>query len=40
MRSAPMTEDHFLRAIFENPASAAATWLVLADWLVGHLPCV
>jgi uncharacterized protein (TIGR02996 family) len=28
-----MTEDHFLRHILDDPASAPATWLVLADWL-------
>jgi uncharacterized protein (TIGR02996 family) len=28
-----MTEDDFLRAIAEDPPSAATTWLVLADWL-------
>src|SRR5215470_16282585 len=28
-----MTEDDFLRHILEDPGSAAATWLVLADWL-------
>jgi uncharacterized protein (TIGR02996 family) len=28
-----MTEDAFLQAILDDPDSAAATWLVLADWL-------
>ncbi len=28
-----MTENDFLQAIIDDPASAAATWLVLADWL-------
>jgi uncharacterized protein (TIGR02996 family) len=28
-----MTEEAFLQAILDDPASAAATWLVLADWL-------
>src|SRR3954469_12090071 len=28
-----MTGDDFLQAIDEDPASAASTWLVLADWL-------
>jgi uncharacterized protein (TIGR02996 family) len=28
-----MTEDDFLKAIAADPPSAAATWLVLADWL-------
>jgi uncharacterized protein (TIGR02996 family) len=28
-----MDEEAFLRSIAEEPASAAATWLVLADWL-------
>jgi uncharacterized protein (TIGR02996 family) len=28
-----MSEDAFLQAIAEDPGGAAATWLVLADWL-------
>ena len=31
-----MTEDAFLRAIADDPDSAAAAWLVLADWLEGR----
>src|SRR5262245_36445812 len=31
--SPPMSEDAFLQAIAEDPGGAAATWLVLADWL-------
>jgi uncharacterized protein (TIGR02996 family) len=30
---ASMNEEAFLRSIAEEPASAAETWLVLADWL-------
>jgi uncharacterized protein (TIGR02996 family) len=28
-----MSEESFLRSILDDPAGAAATWLVLADWL-------
>jgi hypothetical protein len=33
-----MSEDDFLRAIAEDPGSAAATWLVLADRLTFLMP--